>query len=157
LSHWAEATKPKLLSLPLRPAVQAAWHRVDGVRDTGTYRANWRGVTGWVLYLNSRTAMGTTTFTDRYTAAMADCDGRCPIEAGVLGRRPKRGGPLRVAGVGEGFISHEGRGTFQHGMDADEIVGMGELLGLRSQWRLPTVRDASLVALTRRASPTEHA
>ena len=25
-------------------------------------------------------------FSARYTAAMADCGGRCPIEAGVLGR-----------------------------------------------------------------------
>jgi methyltransferase family protein len=51
---------------------------------------------------------------------------------------------------GDGFVSHEGRGTFQHGMGAEEIVGLGEMLGLQSQWPLPAVRDASLAALTRR-------
>ena len=30
--------------------------------------------------------MGSPTFSARYTAAMAECGGRCPIEAGVLGR-----------------------------------------------------------------------
>jgi hypothetical protein len=30
--------------------------------------------------------MGCTTFSARYAAAMAECGGRCPIEAGVLGR-----------------------------------------------------------------------
>ena len=54
---------------------------------------------------------------------------------------------------GDGFVSHERRCTFQHGMDAEEIVGLGEMLGLRSQRPLPTVRDASLVALARR-TPT---
>ena len=39
-----------------------------------------------MLYLNARTAMGSTSFSARYTAAMAECGGRCPIEAGVLGR-----------------------------------------------------------------------
>jgi Methyltransferase domain len=58
---------------------------------------------------------------------------------------------------GDGFVSHEGRGTFQHGMDPDEIVGLGEMLGLRSQWPLPTVRDASLVALARRPPTTRNA
>jgi hypothetical protein len=58
---------------------------------------------------------------------------------------------------GDGFVSHEGRGTFQHGMDAQELVDLGEPLGLRSQWRLPTVRDACLVALARRPSPTPSA
>ena len=38
---------------------------------------------------------------------------------------------------GDGFVSHEGRGTFQHGMDAEEIVGLGEMLGLRSQLAAP--------------------
>jgi hypothetical protein len=54
---------------------------------------------------------------------------------------------------GDGFVSHESRGTFQHGMDAEEIVGLGEMLGLRSRGPLPSVRDASLVALTRRPPP----
>jgi hypothetical protein len=52
---------------------------------------------------------------------------------------------------GDGFVSH--RGTFQHGMDAEEIAGLGEILGLRSQRPLPTVPDTSLVALARR-TPT---
>jgi len=39
-----------------------------------------------VLYLTGSTTMATPTFTARYTAAMAECGGRCPIEAGVLGR-----------------------------------------------------------------------
>jgi hypothetical protein len=52
---------------------------------------------------------------------------------------------------GDGFVSHEGRGTFQHGMDVEELVAMGEMLGLRPQGPLPIVRDAALVALTRRA------
>jgi hypothetical protein len=30
--------------------------------------------------------MGSTTFSARYTTATAECGGRCPIEAGVLGR-----------------------------------------------------------------------
>jgi hypothetical protein len=30
--------------------------------------------------------MGSLSFSARYTAAMGDCDGRCPIEAGALGR-----------------------------------------------------------------------
>jgi hypothetical protein len=30
--------------------------------------------------------MSQPTFNARYTAAMAECGGRCPIEAGVLGR-----------------------------------------------------------------------
>ncbi len=53
----------------------------------------------------------------------------------------------------DGFVSDERRGTFQHGMDAKEILGLGEILGLRLQRPLPTVRDASLVALARR-TPT---
>ena len=55
---------------------------------------------------------------------------------------------------GDGFVSHERRGTFQHGMDAVEIVGLGEMLGLRSQRPLPTVRDTSLVALSRQTPTT---
>ena len=51
---------------------------------------------------------------------------------------------------GDGFVSHEGCGTFQYGMDIEELVGLGEMLGLRPQGPLPTVRHASLVALTRR-------
>ena len=39
---------------------------------------------------------------------------------------------------GDGFVSHEGRGTFQHGMDTEELVGLGEMLGLRPQGPLPT-------------------
>jgi hypothetical protein len=57
---------------------------------------------------------------------------------------------------GDGFVSHERRGTFQHGMDAEEIGGLGEMLGLRPQRPLPTVRDTSLVALSRR-TPTSGA
>jgi hypothetical protein len=30
--------------------------------------------------------MGSQTFSARYTAAMVECGGRCPIEVGVLGR-----------------------------------------------------------------------
>jgi hypothetical protein len=30
--------------------------------------------------------MGSLSFSARYTAAMAECGGRCPIEAGLLGR-----------------------------------------------------------------------
>lgn len=49
----------------------------------------------------------------------------------------------------DGFISHERRSTFQHGMDADEILRLAEMLGLRAQRPLPSVGDASLAALTR--------
>jgi hypothetical protein len=38
------------------------------------------------LYLIRRTAMDSTSFSARYTAATAECGGRRPIEAGVLGR-----------------------------------------------------------------------
>jgi Methyltransferase domain len=58
---------------------------------------------------------------------------------------------------GDGFVSHEGRGTFQHGTDAEEIASLGEMLGLRSRGPLPSVRDASLVALTRRPLPAGRA
>jgi hypothetical protein len=44
------------------------------------------GGTVHVLYLTGRTVMGCTTFSARYAAATAECGGRCPIEAGVLGR-----------------------------------------------------------------------
>jgi hypothetical protein len=50
---------------------------------------------------------------------------------------------------GDGFVSHEGRGTFQHGMDIEELARLGEMLGLRPLGPLPRIRDASLVALTR--------
>ena len=56
---------------------------------------------------------------------------------------------------GDGFVPDERRGTFQHGMDAEEIVGLGEMLGLRPKGPLPTVRDATLVALSRRTPATE--
>ena len=39
-----------------------------------------------MLYLTGSTAMATSDFSARYTAAIATCGGRCPIEAGVLGR-----------------------------------------------------------------------
>ena len=39
-------------------------------------------------------------------------------------------------------------------MESEKVVGLGEMLGLRPQRPLPTVRDASLVALTRRPLPT---
>jgi hypothetical protein len=58
---------------------------------------------------------------------------------------------------GDGFVSHEGRGTFQHGTDAEEIASLGEMLGLRSRGPLPSVRDASLVALTRPPLPAGRA
>jgi hypothetical protein len=37
-------------------------------------------------------------------------------------------------------------------MDAEEIVGLGEMLGLRSEGPIRTARDTSLVALSRRTS-----
>jgi Methyltransferase domain len=54
---------------------------------------------------------------------------------------------------GDGFLSL--RGTFQHGMDAAEIVGLGEMIGLQRRSICPpaNVRDAALVALARR-TPT---
>lgn len=52
----------------------------------------------------------------------------------------------------DGFVSHAG--TFQHGMDKEEILGFGEMLGLKSTGPLPTVRDTALVALSRRAPTT---
>ena len=69
----------------------------------------------------------------------------------AIGREAARNG---WRAWGDGFVSHERRGTFQHGMDAEEIVGLGEMLGLQSQRPLPTVRDTSLVALSRRAPTT---
>jgi hypothetical protein len=56
-------------------------------------------------------------------------------------------------GSGDGFLSL--RGTFQHGMDAAEIVGLGEMIGLQRRPICPpaNVRDAALVALARR-TPT---
>ncbi len=38
------------------------------------------------MYLDCCSTMVSPHFSARYTAAMADCGGRCPIEAGVLGR-----------------------------------------------------------------------
>jgi hypothetical protein len=45
-----------------------------------------RGAAGRGLYLPCRTAMGSPTFSARYTVAMVECGGRCPIEAGAIGR-----------------------------------------------------------------------
>ena len=55
----------------------------------------------------------------------------------------------------DGFVS--GRGTFQRGMDAEEIIRLGAMLGLKSHWPLPPIRDASLVALARRTPTTGNA
>jgi hypothetical protein len=54
---------------------------------------------------------------------------------------------------GDGFLSF--RGTFQHGMDAADIVDLGEMIGLQRRSICPpaNVRDAAIVALTRR-TPT---
>jgi hypothetical protein len=56
-------------------------------------------------------------------------------------------------GWGDGFVSHEGRGTFQHGMDAEEIVSLGTRVDLQSHCPLATVPNATIVALARR-TPT---
>jgi hypothetical protein len=42
-------------------------------------------------------------------------------------------------------------------MDAEEIIRLGEMLGLQSHSPLPTVRDASLEALARRRSTSGNA
>jgi methyltransferase family protein len=55
---------------------------------------------------------------------------------------------------GDGFVSHEARGTFQHGMDAEEIVDLGKAVGLWSQRPLPALRDTSLEALAPRPRTT---
>lgn len=70
--------------------------------------------------------------------------------AAVRNEAARRGWHAR----GDGFVSHEARGTFQHGMDIEELAGLGEILGLQPQGPLPTVRDACLVALTRQPPPT---
>jgi SAM-dependent methyltransferase len=49
---------------------------------------------------------------------------------------------------GDGFVSHEGRSTFQHGMDDREIRELGAGVGLRPAEALPRVAGASLVAFT---------
>jgi hypothetical protein len=48
----------------------------------------------------------------------------------------------------DGFVSHEGRSTFQHGMDDQEIQELGASVGLRPAEALPRVAGASLVAFT---------
>lgn len=48
---------------------------------------------------------------------------------------------------GDGFVSHEGRSTFQHGLDEGEIRGLGAQVGLRPAEEFPRVQGASLVAL----------
>jgi hypothetical protein len=47
----------------------------------------------------------------------------------------------------DGFVSHEGRSTFQRGMDDQEIHELGASVGLRPADALPRVAGASLVAL----------
>lgn len=42
------------------------------------------------MYLTSSAAMGTPTFSARYTAALAESGARCPIETGLLGRLADR-------------------------------------------------------------------
>ena len=49
-----------------------------------------RGILACIVYLTSGTAMGTSSFSARYTAALAESRGRCPIETGVLGRLADR-------------------------------------------------------------------
>lgn len=48
----------------------------------------------------------------------------------------------------DGFISDERRSTFQHGMDDQEIRGLGATVGLRPAEVLPRVPRASLVAFS---------
>ena len=48
----------------------------------------------------------------------------------------------------DGFISDERRSTFQHGMDDQEIQGLGTSVGLRPAEALPRVDEASLVVFT---------
>jgi len=56
---------------------------------------------------------------------------------------------------GDGFVSR--RGTLQHGMDADAIVGLGEILGPAVAPISRDRPDASLVALARLTSTTGNA
>ena len=48
----------------------------------------------------------------------------------------------------DGFISDERRSTFQHGMDDQEIRGLGATVGLRPAEALPRVPRASLAAFS---------
>jgi hypothetical protein len=59
-------------------------------------------------------------------------------------RDAARGGGWRPRN--DGFVSHEGRLTFQHGMDGPEIQKLGAGVGLRPADALPRVAGASLVA-----------
>src|SRR5207248_9663891 len=51
----------------------------------GTTAREQRGTGRRAPYLKARTAMGPKSFSARYTAAIVECGGRCPIEAGALG------------------------------------------------------------------------
>ncbi len=56
----------------------------------------------------------------------------------------------------DGFVSHEGRLTFQHGMDGQEIQKLAAGVGLRPTDALPRVAGASLVAFVNDANrPTQ--
>jgi SAM-dependent methyltransferase len=50
---------------------------------------------------------------------------------------------------GDGFVSHEGRSTFQRGLDAGEIHALGTQVGLVAAEELPGVAGATVVALRR--------
>lgn len=50
--------------------------------------------------------------------------------------------------LNDGFVSHERRSTFQHGMDDQEIQELGGTMGLRPAEALPRVPETSLVAFT---------
>ena len=74
---------------------RAAAHRDSGAANLFILMNSQQG--GWThaLYLEWWSAMSQVSFSARYTAAMAECGGRCPIEAGVLGRMPPRPTPSR--------------------------------------------------------------
>lgn len=49
----------------------------------------------------------------------------------------------------DGYLSHEGRGTFQRGFDVDQLEALGRSCGLQPIPGTPQVRDASIVAYRR--------
>ena len=54
---------------------------------------------------------------------------------------------------GDGFISHERRGTFRHGMDTEELSSLGEMVGLRAQGSLSDAVGSSSGARYERVVP----
>jgi hypothetical protein len=106
-----------------------------------------RGILACIVYLTSGTAMGTSSFNARYTAALAESRGRCPIETGVLGRladRECRHGrlpygrtPVRKLASGRRGDDHPASPAICRGLTAPSRIG---IIGEREDDKSSSIR-----------------